>query len=57
MTFVADNPNESASAYRDTIGDLVNSLCGSIIGALHVGTFLWNSQNPNIGAAVSSGDT
>jgi len=57
VTFVADNPNESASAYRDTIGDLVNSLCGSIIGALLVGTVLWNSQNPNIGAAVSSGDT
>ncbi len=28
LTFVADNPTESASAYRDTIGDLVASLTG-----------------------------
>ncbi len=42
LTFVADNPNEAASAYRDTVGDLAASLAGSIIGAALVSTVLWN---------------
>lgn len=42
LTFVADNPTESLSAYRDTIGDLAASLAGSTIGAVLVGTILWN---------------
>lgn len=42
LTFVADSPTESASAYRDTIGDLAGSLLGSAIGAALVATVLWN---------------
>jgi len=33
LTFVAESPTESASAYHDTIGDLAASLTGSILGA------------------------
>ena len=42
LTFVRNNPNESATAYDDTIGDLVASLCGSFIGAIIVATLLWD---------------
>ncbi len=41
LTFVQGNPEEAASAYRDTIGDLVGSLCGGIIGAALVAGPLW----------------
>ena len=34
LTFVADHPVESMSAYRDTVGDLTGSLTGSALGAL-----------------------
>ena len=47
LTFVADNPNESASAYRDTIGDLAGSLTGTILGATVVATVLWNVGPPS----------
>ncbi len=33
MTFVADHPVESLSAYRDTMGDLILSLSGTYVGA------------------------
>ena len=42
LTFVRDNPSESATAYEDTIGDLVASLSGSVIGAIIVTTVLWD---------------
>jgi hypothetical protein len=38
LTFVAGHPVESASAYRDTIGDMAGSLSGSVLGAL---ALLW----------------
>jgi hypothetical protein len=41
LTFVRGNPNESTTAYEDTIGDLVASLAGSFIGAILVTTVLW----------------
>jgi glycopeptide antibiotics resistance protein len=50
LTFVADSPTESASAYRDTIGDLATSLLGSIIGATLVSTVLWTA-----GTAIVNG--
>jgi hypothetical protein len=33
LTFVADHPVESLSAYRDTVGDMAGSLTGSVLGA------------------------
>jgi hypothetical protein len=33
VTFVADHPVESLSAYRDTVGDMAGSLTGSVLGA------------------------
>lgn len=42
LTFIRNNPNESATAYEDTIGDLVASLTGSFIGAILVATVLWD---------------
>lgn len=33
VTFVADHPVESASAYQDTIGDMAGSITGSVLGA------------------------
>jgi hypothetical protein len=41
LTFVAANPNESGTAYRDTMGDLILSLSGGLIGAVLVTTWLW----------------
>jgi hypothetical protein len=58
LTFVADSPTESASAYRDTIGDLVGSLCGSIVGAALVARVLWDvgtSPVDDRGSAHNSG--
>ncbi len=33
ISFVRTNPVESLSAYQDTIGDLILSLCGTLVGA------------------------
>ena len=41
VTFIKDNPNESATAYGDTMGDLTMSLLGSITGGVLVATVLW----------------
>ncbi|MEO5839150.1 MAG: hypothetical protein ABIQ73_20960 [Acidimicrobiales bacterium] len=41
VAFIKDNPNESATAYGDTMGDLTMSLLGSITGGLLVATVLW----------------
>ena len=41
VAFIRGNPNELATAYTDTIGDLAASLTGSFTGALLVGTVLW----------------
>jgi hypothetical protein len=43
LAFVADNPNESKSAYSDTMGDLILSLSGGLIGAALVATLLWHA--------------
>jgi glycopeptide antibiotics resistance protein len=40
LTFVRSNPTESLSAYRDTIGDLLLSLIGTLIGAFIVAQWL-----------------
>lgn len=42
LSFVRGNPTESATAYQDTIGDLVLSLCGSFTGGILVGTVLYH---------------
>jgi hypothetical protein len=42
LAFVQDNPNESTGAYRDTMGDLILSLAGGLIGAVLLSTVLWN---------------
>ncbi len=42
VTFVAANPNESTTAYRDTMGDLILSLSGGLIGAVLMTTVLWH---------------
>jgi hypothetical protein len=41
VTFIRNNPNELEGAYRDTMGDLVMSLGGSITGGVLVGTVLF----------------
>ncbi len=41
ITFVPNNPSEGPKAYRDTMGDELLSLSGSIIGALLISTILW----------------
>ena len=41
VAFIKDNPNESLTAYDDTMGDLTMSLLGSITGGLLVATVLW----------------
>ena len=41
LAFIRGNPNELATAYTDTIGDLAASLTGSFTGAVLVGTVLW----------------
>lgn len=46
VSFITSNPNEMNTAYRDTMGDFVFSLCGSIFGAILVSTVLWNAQTP-----------
>ena len=59
LTFVQGNPNEAATAYEDTIGDLVASLSGSILGALLVVTVLWDigaRTSPSAGPKDSATD-
>jgi hypothetical protein len=46
VAFIRGNPNESATAYRDTMGDLTASLSGSIIGGVLVATVLWDAGRP-----------
>jgi hypothetical protein len=46
VSFVQGNPNEAATAYRDTIGDLMASLGGSVLGAALVATLLWRVGDP-----------
>jgi hypothetical protein len=41
LAFVQANKNESGTAYRDTMGDLILSLAGGLIGAVLVATVLW----------------
>lgn len=41
VTFIRTNPNEFDSAYTDTLGDLLLSLCGSVAGGVLVATLLW----------------
>lgn len=41
VTWVKSNPDEFATAYEDTLGDLALSLTGSFVGALLVATALW----------------
>jgi len=42
VAFIRTNPNEFSTAYTDTLGDLLLSLCGSITGGLLAATVLWN---------------
>lgn len=56
LTFVQDNASEAVSAYRDTIGDLMFSLCGGVIGATALTTVLWNVGRRSV-PAVSGGQT
>ena len=42
FAFIKGNPNEYESAYKDTLGDLALSLCGSLFGSLLVATVVWN---------------
>ena len=44
ISFVRSNSNEFTGAYKDTIGDLVMSLCGSLIGAVTVAYLLKRSR-------------
>jgi hypothetical protein len=46
VSFVQGNPSESATAYRDTIGDLMASLGGSFLGGALVATVLWEIGRP-----------
>ena len=41
LSFVRSNPTESLTAYQDTIGDLVLSLSGTLVGAIVVARLLW----------------
>lgn len=41
LSFVQNNPKESTGAYRDTMGDLILSLTGGLIGAVLLATVLW----------------
>lgn len=56
LTFVRDNPSESATAYEDTIGDLVASLSGSFIGAALVATLLWDLGSRSSGQPAARAD-
>ncbi len=41
VTFIRDSP-ELATAYTDTLGDLIMSLTGSLVGAVLCATAVWN---------------
>ncbi len=41
FAFIKGNPDEFATAYEDTLGDLALSLTGSFVGAVLVVTVLW----------------
>lgn len=47
LSFVRSNPTESLTAYQDTMGDLVLSLLGTIIGALITALFLYKKKRPH----------
>lgn len=46
LAFIRANPAELGTAYRDTIGDLLLSLCGSFTAALLLATVLWSASKP-----------
>ena len=46
FAFVQGNPSELSTAYRDTIGDLLFSLSGSVLGGVLIATVLWRSGTP-----------
>lgn len=54
LAFIRNNENELRSAYTDTIGDLVMSLCGSITGAALVATALYRLGRLRPAAVVRS---
>lgn len=45
VAFIKANSNELATAYTDTMGDLLFSLSGSITGAILASTVLWHLNN------------
>ena len=53
VAFIKDNPNESATAYGDTMGDLAMSGLGSITGGILVATVLWGLSGTAQPAAAS----
>jgi hypothetical protein len=57
LTFISNNPNELATAYTDTIGDLAGSLTGSFVGGLLVATALWNVGRPPGGPSGETAGT
>lgn len=50
VAFIRSNPNEFNTAYTDTLGDLLLSLCGSFAGGLLAATVLWNRRPGGSGA-------
>ncbi|MDX6285893.1 MAG: hypothetical protein QOG53_1378 [Frankiales bacterium] len=59
FAFIKGNPDELATAYKDTIGDLAMSLSGSVFGAVLVGTVLWHlgSDQPRPAQGTSGAET
>ena len=56
LAFVQANKHESATAYRDTMGDLILSLIGGLIGAVLVATVLWKPVERWTGATTCSAE-
>jgi len=48
LAFIRANPAELATAYRDTIGDLLLSLAGSFTAAVLLATILWSACRPSL---------
>jgi hypothetical protein len=46
LAFIRANSAELATAYRDTIGDLLLSLSGSFTAAVLLATVLWGASKP-----------